>query len=250
MHRVAVRALRRTPFLQPTLLRTTLARLLPRRPFTSLPNPLLSASRPRSLSFSSSSSAPSSSLGKPRRPSEHAIEPLRSSMYIRRFSVALVSTLVGYGAWYSYKGQHNDSSSSASSAAALTRSFTSSAQGAVSDAAAAAAPTRTVLVIGADELRTGTVVGDGPLTKFSSEYGRQVIEMLSPEQVDDKLRESEQSYFVNRGQGVVRYDLVQLPSNNPIEDDHAEKIVEVPSREKEGGEVTDWMFWGIFDGHS
>ncbi|CAI4212509.1 unnamed protein product [Parascedosporium putredinis] len=165
-------------------------------------------------------------------------------MYIRRFSVALVSTLVGYGAWYSYKGGNE---TSPASAASLTRSFSSSSTA----AADAALPTRTVLVIGADELRTGTIVGDGPLTKYSNEYGRQVIEMLSSDQVDDKLRETEQSYFVNRGQGVVRYDLVQLPSNNPIEDDHAEKIVEVPSRSS-GKDVgpTDWMFWGVFDGHS
>ncbi|PKS09723.1 hypothetical protein jhhlp_004344 [Lomentospora prolificans] len=231
MHRVAVRALRRNPLLQPTnALRTSLARSATRRAFSSQ-SPLL-ASRP--------SGASSSALRGPRSRPEHAhsIEPLRSSMYIRRFSVALVSTLVGYGAWYSYKGGND------TTPASLTRSFTSTQT--VGDNV----PTRTVLVIGADELRTGTIVGDGPLTKFSNEYGRQVIEMLSPEQVDDKLRESEQSYFVNRGQGVVRYDLVQLPSNNPIEDDHAEKIVEVPPRSGESGDPTDWMFWGVFDGHS
>jgi pyruvate dehydrogenase phosphatase len=65
------------------------------------------------------------------------------------------------------------------------------------------------------------------------------------------LRKDEQSYLVNRGQGVVRYDLVQLPSNDPIEDDHAEKIVQIPNKsEASESESSDWMFWGVFDGHS
>lgn len=59
--------------------------------------------------------------------------------------------------------------------------------------------------------------------------------------------------MVGRGKGVVRYDLVQLPSNNPIEDDHAEKIVEVPktvAATENDALTSDWMFWGVFDGHS
>ena len=70
--------------------------------------------------------------------------------------------------------------------------------------------------------------------------------MLTPEQATDKLRKLEQSYFVERGQGVMRYDLVQLPSNDPIEDDHAEKIVQASNL---AGQKNDWMFWGVFDGH-
>lgn len=156
-------------------------------------------------------------------------------MYVRRFSVAVVSTLVGYGAWYSYKGSGSDLSPAAS------RGFAST------PTAADTGPTRTVLVVGANELQTGTVVGDGPLTKVVN--GRKVIEMLGSEQVDERLRENEESFFVNRGQGVVRYDLTQLASNNPIEDDHAERIVEVPGKTAPN-DVTDWMFWGVFDGHS
>lgn len=155
-------------------------------------------------------------------------------MYIRRFSVAVVSTLVGYGAWYSYKGNPDASP-------AASRSFTSTQTG------GDAGPTRTVLVVGANDLQTGTVVGDGPLSKVVN--GRKIIEMLGSEQVDERLRENEESFFVNRGQGVVRYDLTQLASNNPIEDDHAERIVEVPSKTK-SNDITDWMFWGVFDGHS
>jgi pyruvate dehydrogenase phosphatase len=162
-------------------------------------------------------------------------------MYIRRASVALVSTIVGYGAWYTYKATGGESA-----AKVLSRSF-SNGQHHVTDAV----PTRSVLVIGADEITTGKFVGDGPISKMTSDNGRAVIEMLNPEQVDDNLRKTQQSYLVNRGQGVLRYDLVQLPSNNPIEDDHAEKIVEVPDRSGTAAAVnSDWMFWGVFDGHS
>jgi pyruvate dehydrogenase phosphatase len=156
-------------------------------------------------------------------------------MYFRRASVALASALVGYGAWYSYGGNGTDPSR------AVSRAYSSSAP------AADAGPTRSVLVIGADELHTGTFVGEGPISKTTDE-GRKVVEMLTPEQATQTLRKNEQSYFVNRGQDVVRYDLVQLASNDPIEDDHAEKIVDVPS--KADGGSSDWMFWGVFDGHS
>lgn len=218
MHRAAVRALRRKPpFQQPS---RALVRVAARR---ALPSP-----QPQGATFASSVPRPAP------RP-EHAIEPLKSSMYIRRFSVAVVSTLVGYGAWYSYKGQNPDLSPAAARGFASTQT------------AADAGPTRTVLVVGANELQTGTVVGDGPLSKVVN--GRKVIEMLGSEQVDERLRENEQSFFVNRGQGVVRYDLTQLASNSPIEDDHAERIVEVPGK-ADPKDVTDWMFWGVFDGHS
>ncbi|KXX75204.1 [Pyruvate dehydrogenase [acetyl-transferring]]-phosphatase 1, mitochondrial [Madurella mycetomatis] len=164
--------------------------------------------------------------------------PARSSMYFRRASVALVSALVGYGAWYTYDG--NDTQS------IIKRAYSG---GTATTGGDGASPTRSVLVIGADELHTGTFVGEGPISKSTGDDGRRVIEMLTPDQATQKLRKTEQSYFVNRGQGVVRYDLVQLPSNDPIEDDHAEKIVEIPNR-NEGAESSDWMFWGVFDGHS
>ncbi|KAF5137430.1 Protein phosphatase 2C C10F6.17c [Metarhizium anisopliae] len=169
-----------------------------------------------------------------------ANEPLRSSMYFRRLPVALVSSIVvGYGAWYSY-----NSTGGVPGGPSVARSFTST-QGS-SDAL----PTRTVLVVGADELRQGTIVGEGPILKPTAD-GRRIVEMLTPEQATEKLRALEQSFSVNRGQGVTRYDLVQLPSNDPIEDDHAEKIVQVPSRSAGAeGQSSDWMFWGVFDGHS
>lgn len=167
--------------------------------------------------------------------------PLKSSMFFRRLPAALVSSVVvGYGAWYSY-----NSLNVTGGAQSVARSFTSTQGG--SDAL----PTRTVLVVGADELRQGTIVGEIPISKPTAN-GRRIVEMLTPDQATEKLRSLEQSFSVNRGQGVTRYDLVQLPSNDPIEDDHAEKIVEVPSRSAsaEGGANSDWMFWGVFDGHS
>ncbi|KAJ3560189.1 hypothetical protein NPX13_g9388 [Xylaria arbuscula] len=111
-----------------------------------------------------------------------------------------------------------------------------------------ATPTRNVLVVGADELHTGTFVGEGPITKNVDGSGRNVLEMLTPDQATEKLRQNEASFLVNRGQGVLRYDVVQLASNNPIEDDHAERIVEVAA--EQGKSSNDWMFWGVFDGHA
>jgi pyruvate dehydrogenase phosphatase len=158
-------------------------------------------------------------------------------MYYRRASVALVSALVGYGAYNYYDGNGTESQQ-----ASISRAY-SSGRPTGDDV-----PLRPVLIIGADEIATGTFAGEGPISKTTDEDGRRVLEMLTPDQATQKLRKSEQSYFVNRGKGVVRYDLDQLPSNDPIEDDHAEKIVEVPSKSGQGND--DWMFWGVFDGHS
>lgn len=158
-------------------------------------------------------------------------------MYARRAIVAVVSGLVGYGAWFTYNV--ND----AGSPQDLPQPYTTSV------IPHDATPTRPVLIISADDLQTGTFVGEGPISKNTENNGETVVEMLTPDQSTQKLRKMEESYFVNRGRGVLRYDLVQLPSNNPIEDDHAEKIVEVPSR-AEAQPGSDWCFWGVFDGHS
>ena len=102
--------------------------------------------------------------------------------------------------------------------------------------------------MGADTLYTGEIPGNEPLSKDTDESGRKVLEMLTPEQATQKLRRNEESYFVGRGQGVVRYDVVQIPSNDPIEDDHSEKIIELNGAAAQT--TSDWMFWGVFDGHS
>ncbi|KAI9778808.1 MAG: hypothetical protein M1839_007898 [Geoglossum umbratile] len=193
----------------------------------------------------------------------------KSSMYFRNFSIALVSTLVATGAWYAYRDSSPSTSglpSSASQGSAFsaiqqTRGLTSqsiyssatqSPPSSVSGEEAATSARRAV-VVDNDQVYTGSIAGDGPLQKDTDDSGRKVLEMLTPEQATQKLRRNEESYLVGRGKGVVRYDVVQIPSNDPIEDDHAEKIVEVPQNMTaagDGASSTDWMFWGVFDGHS
>ena len=112
----------------------------------------------------------------------------------------------------------------------------------------AAESTRKALVVENDQFYSWDLVGDEPISKEVDDSGRMVLEMLTPEQATYRLRKNEESYLVGRGRGVVRYDVVQLASNNPIEDDHAEKIVEVPQTVAKAS--SDWMFWGVFDGHS
>lgn len=104
---------------------------------------------------------------------------------------------------------------------------------------------------------------------------RKVLQLLTPEECTTKLRTNEESYIVTRGNGVYRYDVNQLASNDPIEDDRIEQIIAAPNPQspsdfestslpgtpvtdlKPGvpvvqnasSEYGDWMFWGIFDGH-
>jgi len=111
--------------------------------------------------------------------------------------------------------------------------------------------TRRALVVANGQFYAGDIVGDEPISKEVDASGRLVVEMLTPEQATAKLRQNEQSYLIGRGAGVVRYDVTQLASNNPIEDDHAERIV--PYNGTVAGDAdskSDWMFWGVFDGHS
>jgi pyruvate dehydrogenase phosphatase len=241
MRRAAIRAFR------------TASRYSPRRPAVGISRCdfLSIQGHALSLRFSSSSARP----GLVRT-------PLKSSMYIRRFSVALVSTIVGYGAWYTYRGPAaGDSSTSLSSIAngnqqsrALTSStIYSNPTQPSADGEALAEPTRKAVVVTADSIYTGAIEGDEPISKYTDDSGRKVLEMLTPEQATQKLRRNEESFFVGRGQGVVRYDVVQIPSNDPIEDDHSEKIVEVPqglaTATPERNASSDWMFWGVYDGH-
>ncbi|MCJ1388834.1 hypothetical protein MMC18_001684 [Xylographa bjoerkii] len=187
-------------------------------------------------------------------------------MYFRNFSVALVSAAVASGVWFAFRGNP------ASETGALTNITSSSSSGSIpgylgtsntlqnspksaigiTSAEQAAESKRRALVVENDQFFTGEIVGDQPLTKETGD-GRLVVEMYTPEQATEKLRQNEESYAVGRGQGVVRYDVVQLASNHPIEDDHAEKIVAVPQDSPtapNGSVASDWMFWGVFDGHS
>ncbi|ESX02893.1 protein phophatase 2C family protein [Ogataea parapolymorpha DL-1] len=91
------------------------------------------------------------------------------------------------------------------------------------------------------------------LSGISAQQNKQGIYLLSDAEVSRRLRQYEESYLVNRGKGVIRYDICQLPSNNPIEDDRSEKLVQVPVQDRENNNArveTDWHFWSIFDGHA
>ncbi|KAL9115512.1 MAG: hypothetical protein Q9227_000833 [Pyrenula ochraceoflavens] len=183
-------------------------------------------------------------------------------MHVKNFSVAAVSGLVAAGGWYTYKSQQHhpikadappvSESTSLSSSQSFAKTTSSPEEYSVSSSPSASS-SRRALVVDNDQFYTGEIVGDGPLSKDTDDYGRKVLEMMTPEDASARLRKSEESYLVNRGRGVVRYDTSSLPSNDPIEDDHAEKIIEVPNFSPEmNGDATssDWMFWGVFDGHS
>lgn len=169
-------------------------------------------------------------------------------MYLRRFSVALVSGLVGYGAWFAYNG--NGTKLVKGNQQAGLSSTAIYANTATNGELAAAETERKAIIIGADTIYTGAIQGNEPISKDTDDAGRKVLEMLTPEQATQKLRRNEESYFVGRGQGVVRYDVVQIPSNDPIEDDHSEKIIEMPTAHAAANPTSDWMFWGVFDGHA
>ncbi|TVY94042.1 [Pyruvate dehydrogenase [acetyl-transferring]]-phosphatase 1, mitochondrial [Lachnellula willkommii] len=181
-----------------------------------------------------------------------------SLMYIRRVSVALLSGLVGYGAWYTYKGQTGDlvpGGQSSPTQAQQARGLSTSPTYSFPQAAQTAEEVeRKAVIFGPDSLYTSPVPGNEPISKDTDDAGRKVLEMLTPEQATQKLRRNEESYLIGRGKGVVRYDVVQIPSNDPIEDDHSEKIIELPealaTATAARNPASDWMFWGVFDGHS
>jgi pyruvate dehydrogenase phosphatase len=178
-------------------------------------------------------------------------------MYFRSFSVALVSSLVASGAYFAYRGapQSGDIKLGASPVNGLaqqTRSL-SSGNGLPSGGLATdlgQTRERKALIVDNYQLYTGVIPGTAPLEKTTDDQGRKILEMMTPAQATQRIRRNEESFWVGRGKGVVRYDVVQLPSNDPIEDDHIEKIIEAPHATVAGTDSNDWMFWGVFDGHS
>ncbi|KOG96593.1 type 2C protein phosphatase PTC5 [Saccharomyces eubayanus] len=78
----------------------------------------------------------------------------------------------------------------------------------------------------------------------------QSVPILNDAKIEAKLHDREESHFVNRGTGIFRYDVAQLPSNHPIEDDHVEQIITIPITGEDGkSSEKDLYFFGIFDGH-
>ena len=189
-------------------------------------------------------------------------------MYFRTFSVAALVSVLASGVYYYQRDPEaralvNGTSpvtpgSGLSSPQSLTLVSTSGPPSLHSItttpvAEPAAESKRRALLVQDDQFYVDELAHDAPLTKQSEDEGQNKMEKMTPEQATQKLRKTEESYLVGRGRGVVRYDVVQIPSNNPIEDDHAEKIVEVPQSvtpPSAGSASSDWMFWGVFDGHS
>lgn len=183
-------------------------------------------------------------------------------MRIPKFPVTFLSILSAILAWYAYNrdSPQHILKGSDSEPAQRTHSLSPTPNyGQPTDPLSASAPvTEGCEIHGGtfttynDQISVGAIRGDGPLVKDTNDSGRKVLEMTTPHQATQKLRKHEQSLLLRRGWGMVRYDVVQLPSNDPIEDDHAEKMVEVPDTvaATDGPSSSDWMFWGVFDGHS
>lgn len=184
-------------------------------------------------------------------------------MQLRRLSAPLALGVAAGGAWYAYNSASGQAPVDASPAAAVSQSrslgtataYAPSPSGPLSSPIPEGVPeaVRKALIVEQGQLFTTQIPADQTISKETDYSGRKVLEMMTPEQVTSKLRTNEESYLVGRGTGVVRYDVVQIPSNDPIEDDHVEKIVEVPqttAATEEGKASSDWMFWGVFDGHA
>ena len=180
-------------------------------------------------------------------------------MYFRNFSIAAFVSVLASGVWYYQRDPEtralvNGTSVRTTGTGFSTSQYSTSPQSPISNPRPdAASGERRALIVKGDDFYVEALTDDAPLTKQADNDGLNRLEMLTPEQATHKLRKTQESYLVGRGSGVVRYDMVQMPSNNPIEDDHAEKIVEVPqsvSPTSDGKSGSDWMFWGVFDGHS
>ncbi|KAK1816791.1 [Pyruvate dehydrogenase [acetyl-transferring]]-phosphatase 1, mitochondrial [Friedmanniomyces endolithicus] len=196
---------------------------------------------------------------------------LQSSMrFTRRVSTPIALAGVGAAAYYVYQ-QQGLSASPTDTTPTATSAVVGASQSYSTDASPQAHATpssqsidalgsgavpeavRKALIVDQGQLYTAQIPADQPISKETDSSGRKVLEMLTPEQTNAKLRRNEESYLVGRGEGVVRYDVVQIPSNDPIEDDHVEKVVEVPdtiAAAEAGKARSDWMFWGVFDGHA
>lgn len=165
----------------------------------------------------------------------------------------MVGALGAVTAYVSFRGSNTPLAQKDQQIRSVTTSTLAAASPTSTAANVATTHDRKAVVVDDDQFFTGQIVGDGPLAKETDDFGRKVLEMMTPDQATERLRKNEQSYLVGRGRGVVRYDVVQIPSNDPIEDDHAEKIVEVPKKvaaTDDDASSSDWMFWGVFDGHS
>ncbi|KAI4207198.1 MAG: hypothetical protein LQ346_000692 [Caloplaca aetnensis] len=168
-------------------------------------------------------------------------------MYIRPFSVAAVVASVASGVWY-FRATPNKSRDLANSP--TTADEIQSVTRSIVDV-----PTRRGPVVEDEQFFVKVLTSASPITKSPEAQASVQHAMLTPDEATSRLRRLEESYNVPRGRGVLRYDIVQLPSNNPIEDDHAEKLIETspsltgPDSRINTPTTSDWMFWSVFDGH-
>lgn len=197
--------------------------------------------------------------------SQRSQQPQQPMRWGRRISIPAALGVAAAGSYYAYQrsgaqsavgldGSPSNGLQSRGTATAAATAYSSVQHSpiGVHDAEVPEA-VRKALIVEQGQLFTAQIPADQPISKETDYSGRKVLEMLTPDQATAKLRTNEESYLVGRGEGVVRYDVVQIPSNDPIEDDHVEKIVEVPDTTAAAGDGktrSDWMFWGVFDGHA
>lgn len=161
-----------------------------------------------------------------------------STVYVRNFAVSLLSGFAVTAIYHLSAGPKGEAEPphDLSSASAMGSSH---------------AVRNALVVDNSGYLYAGPIPDKFPIIKDTISQGRRILEMLTPEQATAKLRQNEESWLVERGQGVSRYDFVQIPSNDPIEDDHSEKFIHFPSTADQATSTGhDWMFWGVYDGHS
>ncbi|KAL8887916.1 MAG: hypothetical protein Q9215_004562 [Flavoplaca cf. flavocitrina] len=183
-----------------------------------------------------------SSLGK----NHGSSQTFKSSMYLRQFSAAAIVSIVASGMWYYQKvpDQRREVSDSSTATRVVSYPTPKFAEG-----RGQRSP-----VVEDDRFFVQELASSGPIVKATEVQSTSPHAMLTPEEATQKLRNLQESYLVLRGRGVLRYDIVQLPSNNPIEDDHAEKLIQtsppIALHDQAGSSTTsDWMFWSVFDGH-
>ncbi|KAH0565295.1 hypothetical protein GP486_001315 [Trichoglossum hirsutum] len=181
---------------------------------------------------------PASSINRPHGPIPSTV----ASKSARAFAFGSATAIIGAGAWYIYRDSEygaNDSNSIPTT----------------SPLASATDPdfhmpnirgSRPAIVTEASQLRADASAA--AVSRKKDHQGRESLGFLNSEQITQILRRNEESYHVDREQGVVRFDLVQVPSNDPIEDDHSEKLLKAP-QVGDKPPSGDWMFWAIYDGH-
>ena len=189
-------------------------------------------------------------------------------MYLRNFSLAALVSAIASGVWYYQREPSLENRPSVNGTTPLTGFQTLTSPNPSTSPVSVSVPQTSQIPTTSEEVAPqnrpsipvddesfflAEIAEEAPLIKSVESDRAARVERFSPEQATQKLRSLEQSYSVGRGNGVVRYDLVQIPSNNPIEDDHAERIVAIPQTTaptQDGAASSDWMFWGVFDGHS